>query len=450
MRSADRGAFHSETIAAVVTAPGKGGVGIVRVSGPLAREAAKAVVGKLPAPRVATYCTARDRAGNPIDRGLALYFSAPASYTGEDVFEFQGHGGSAATGAVLQAFLAAGARIARPGEFTERAFLNDQLDLAQAEAVADLIDAQSSEAGRLAMRSLTGEFSREVNAIVVALTDLRALVEAMLDFPEEDVDSLHVGDARDRLARARRALGDLLASSRAGRAYRDGLRVVIAGRPNVGKSSLLNRLARQERAIVTDTPGTTRDVLSENLVVGGVPIVVSDTAGLREATDAIEREGIARARREVARADVVLSVLDASESTDARREDPVSDVPERVPRLRIYNKVDLVPEAVPRRSGDALWLSARTGAGIELLEQALVELAGGRSAEGSAFLARERHLLALEAAARELADAAAVESRWELFAEHLRLAQHHLGGITGEFTADDLLGEIFSRFCIGK
>jgi len=450
MQSADRGGLQSDTIAAVATAPGRGGVGIVRASGPLAAQIAMAVVARLPVPRVATYCTARDPAGHAIDRGLALSFSGPASYTGEDVFEFHGHGGPAVTGAVLHAFLAAGARLARPGEFTERAFLNDKLDLAQAEAVADLIEAQSSEAARLAMRSLTGEFSRAVDAIVAELTGLRALVEAMLDFPEEDVDALHVDDARARLARARGALGELLASSRAGRVYRDGLRVVIAGRPNVGKSSLLNRLARQERAIVTDMPGTTRDVLSENLVVGGVPIVVSDTAGLREAADAIEREGIARARREVSRADVVLSVLDASEPADARLEDPVSDVPAHVPRLRIFNKVDLVPEEAPRRSGDSLWLSARTGAGIELLEQALVELAGGRSAEGSAFLARERHLLALESTARELADAAAIESRWELFAEHLRLAQHHLAGITGEFTADDLLGEIFSRFCIGK
>lgn len=450
MRSADPARSEPETIAAVATPPGRGGVGIVRASGSAAAKVARTVVGTLPAQRVATYCTARDQEGRAIDRGLALYFAGPASYTGEDVFEFHGHGGAAVTGAVLQAFLRAGARLARPGEFTERAFLNDKLDLAQAEAVADLIDAQSTEAARLAMRSLAGEFSRAVDGIVAELTELRALVEATLDFPEEDVDALHFRDAGRRLDRTRSALAALTASSRAGRAYRDGLHVVIAGRPNVGKSSLLNRLARDDRAIVTATPGTTRDILRESIVVGGIPLVVSDTAGLRDTSDTVEREGVARARREVARADAVLYVFDASDASDAGDGDRVADIPERVPRLRIYNKVDLVPRATARRSGMTLWLSAHTGAGIELLEEALVELAGGRSAEGSAFLARERHLLALESAARELADAAATDRRWELFAEHLRLAQDYLGSITGQVSADDLLGEIFSRFCIGK
>ena len=454
MRNADRGTPSAETIAAIATPPGRGGVAIVRASGPQASGIARALVGRVPAPRLASYATARDASGRPIDQGLCLYFAGPASFTGEDVVEFHGHGGPASTGAVLQAFLAAGARLARPGEFTERAFLNDKIDLAQAEAVADLIEAQSAEAARLAMRSLSGEFSQTVHSVVRQITELRALVEAMLDFPEEEVDRLHAEDALDRLVRVRAALQGLIKSSHAGRAYREGLRVAIIGLPNVGKSSLLNRLAGQDRAIVTALPGTTRDVLRESLVVSGVPITVADTAGLRDTEDVIEREGIARTKQEAAEADAVLLVLDASDVNAAHEAGPalsraIGALNGR-PILRAFNKVDLVPTGSARRSGNDLWLSARTGAGIKLLEEALVELAGVRSAEGSAFLARERHLRAMESADQELMAAAAASSRWELLAEHLRLAQEHLGSIIGEVTADDLLGEIFSRFCIGK
>ena len=454
MRNADRGTPSAETIAAIATPPGRGGVAIVRASGPQASGIARALVGRVPAPRLASYATARDASGRPIDQGLCLYFAGPASFTGEDVVEFHGHGGPASTGAVLQAFLAAGARLARPGEFTERAFLNDKIDLAQAEAVADLIEAQSAEAARLAMRSLSGEFSQTVHSVVRQITELRALVEAMLDFPEEEVDRLHAEDALDRLVRVRAALQGLIKSSHAGRAYREGLRVAIIGLPNVGKSSLLNRLAGQDRAIVTALPGTTRDVLRESLVVSGVPITVADTAGLRDTEDVIEREGIARTKQEAAEADAVLLVLDASDVNAAHEAGPalsraIGALNGR-PILRAFNKVDLVPTGSARRSGNDLWLSARTGAGIKLLEEALVELAGVRSAEGSAFLARERHLRAMELADQEFMAAAAASSRWELLAEHLRLAQEHLGSITGEVTADDLLGEIFSRFCIGK
>lgn len=454
MANADRGTASGETIAAIATPPGRGGVGIVRASGPRCSDIARAVAGRLPKPRVASYCTARDASGTLIDQGLCLYFAGPASFTGEDVVEFHGHGGPASTGAVLQAFLAAGARLARPGEFTERAFLNDKIDLAQAEAVADLIEAQSAEAARLAMRSLSGQFSQAVQSVVAQITELRALVEAMLDFPEEEVDRLHAEDVSCRLEGVRKSLYGLIDSSRAGRVFREGLRVAITGLPNVGKSSLLNRLAGQERAIVTPLPGTTRDVLRESLVVNGVPITVADTAGLRDTGDVIEREGIARAKQEAAEADVVLLVMDASDAGGSQEaalslEATLAAMTGK-PILRAFNKVDLVPTESVRRSGNDLWLSARTGEGVKLLQEALVELAGVQSAEGSVFLARERHLRAMEAACQEITASAAASDRWELLAEHLRLAQGHLGSITGEVTADDLLGEIFSRFCIGK
>ena len=427
-----------DTIAAIATPAGRGGIGVVRVSGPEVPRIARAILGRLPEPRVATFSRFAE-----VDEGIALYFPAPHSYTGEPVLELQGHGGPVVMQALLGACLDAGARLAEPGEFTRRAFLEGRLDLAQAEAVADLIDATTREAARSALRSLEGDFSAAITELVAQLIELRALVEAMLDFPEEEVDPLHVRDAAVRLAHTRAALDDVLAKSRQGSLLRSGVHVVLAGRPNVGKSSLLNRLAGDERAIVAPVPGTTRDALREPVQIGGVPLIVVDTAGLRRDADAIERLGIERTRRELERADVVLAVHEAG--SDA-------PLPEALPaaarRIDVYNKIDLVPDFAVPAGGIAV--SAKTGAGLDRLRAAILEAAGWSATGESVFLARERHLRALESAREHLAAAAQEMQRWEFFAEELRLAQAALAAITGEYRADDLLGEIFSRFCIGK
>ena len=427
-----------DTIAAIATPAGRGGIGVVRVSGPEVPRIARAILGRMPEPRVATF----SRFGE-IDEGIALYFPAPHSYTGEPVLELQGHGGPVVMQALLGACLDAGARLAEPGEFTRRAFLEGRLDLAQAEAVADLIDATTREAARSALRSLEGEFSAAIAELVAQLIELRALVEAMLDFPEEEVDALHARDAAVRLAHTRAALDDVLAKSRQGSLLRSGVHIVLAGRPNVGKSSLLNRLAGDERAIVAPVPGTTRDALREPVQIGGVPLVLVDTAGLRRDADAIEQLGIERTRRELERADVVLAVHEAG--SDA-------PLPEALPagarRIDVYNKLDLVPDFAAPAGGIAV--SAKTGAGLDRLRAAILEAAGWSATGESVFLARERHLRALESAREHLSTAAQELQRWELFAEELRLAQAALAAITGEYRADDLLGEIFSRFCIGK
>jgi len=432
-----------DTIAAIATPAGRGGIGVVRVSGPGVPRVAAAVLGKLPQPRLAMFGSFRDRQGETIDEGLALYFPAPHSYTGEAVLELQGHGGPVVMQALLSACVDAGARIAEPGEFTRRAFLEGKIDLAQAEAVADLIDAASREAARSALRSLSGEFSAAIGALRARLVELRAVTEAMLDFPEEEVDALHREDAAARLAETRDALGEVLAKSRQGSLLRAGIHVVLAGRPNVGKSSLLNRLAGEERAIVTPIPGTTRDALREPMLIEGVPIVMVDTAGLRESRDEIERLGIQRTRQELERADLVIAVFEANRGTDA-----LQDLPAASARIDIYNKIDLAPGFAP--PAEALAVSARTGAGLEALRQRILEAAGWSAGGEPVFLARERHLRALERAAAHLAAAAGETPRWEFFAEELRLAHAALGSITGEFSADDLLGEIFKRFCIGK
>jgi len=449
----ERGDVAGDTIAAIATPHGRGGIGVVRVSGTNVPALARAVLAVTPPARSATLLTARDARGDPLDQGIALYFPAPRSYTGEDVLEFQGHGGPVVLHAVLAAFLDAGARLAEPGEYTRRAFLNGRLDLAQAEAVADLIDASSKEAARSALRSLSGEFSRGVVALVAALVELRALTEALLDFPEEEVDSLHRDDAHARLARVRASLAGILARSKQGSLLREGIHVVIAGRPNVGKSSLLNHLAGEERAIVTAIPGTTRDLVREDIAIEGIPLHVVDTAGLRETADEVERIGVERAWQELARADVVIAMFDAQtgigpddQAILARFE---SALPAGAARIRVFNKIDLCGKPATSSDGE-VWISAKTGAGIELLRQALLAAAGWQQSGESVFLARERHLRALERAERHLDAALGEAARWELFAEELRLAQEALGEITGEFTADDLLGEIFRRFCIGK
>ncbi|HEX7053889.1 MAG TPA: tRNA uridine-5-carboxymethylaminomethyl(34) synthesis GTPase MnmE [Burkholderiales bacterium] len=432
-----------DTIAALATPSGRGGIGVVRVSGPGVARIAQALLGKLPPPRRASYATFRDARGEALDRGIALYFRAPHSYTGEDVLELQGHGGPMVMQALLAACLDAGARLAEPGEFTRRAFLEGRLDLAQAEAVADLIDAASREAARSALRSLSGEFSAAIERLRGKIVELRALTEAMLDFPEEELDTLHRDEALAGLAELRGTLAGILKQSRQGSLLRSGVHVVLAGAPNVGKSSLLNRLAGEERAIVTPVPGTTRDALREPVQIEGVPLTLVDTAGLRASQDSVERLGMERTRREIASADVVLLVAEAGGEPAA-----LDEAPHDAARLVVFNKIDLHPHFSPPEG--ALAVSALTGGGMDALRAAILHAAGWASAGESAFLARERHLRSLRLCAEHLARAEAQLERWELFAEELRLAAEQLAAITGAFTSDDLLGEIFSRFCIGK
>jgi tRNA modification GTPase len=427
-----------DTIAAIASPSGRGGIGVVRISGAAVPRIARAILGRLPEPRQATFGAFAD-----IDEGIALYFPAPHSYTGEPVLELQGHGGPVVMQALLGACLDAGARLAEPGEFTRRAFLEGKLDLAQAEAVADLIDAASREAARSALRSLSGEFSAAVAALQAQLVELRVLTEALLDFPEEELDALHRDDAAARLARVRGALEEVLEKSRQGSLLRSGVHVVLAGRPNVGKSSLLNRLAGAERAIVTPVPGTTRDALREPIQIEGVPLVLVDTAGLRVANDLVESLGIERTQRELEQADVVLAVFEAPKGSDV-----LENLPPGAARIDVYNKTDLVPGFLA--PADAVAVSAKTGEGLEQLRKAILQAVGWSSVGESVFLARERHLRALELARSHLDAAASQSRRWEFFAEELRLAHAALGAITGEFSADDLLGEIFARFCIGK
>ncbi len=432
-----------DTIVAIATPAGRGGIGVVRLSGPAVPGISKKLIGRLPEPRHATVAIFRDMHRERIDQGIALYFPAPNSYTGEAVLELQGHGGAMVMQQLLAACLDAGARLAEPGEFTRRAFLEGKLDLAQAEAVADLIDAASREAARSALRSLSGEFSAAIDRLKTQLIELRALTEAMLDFPEEELDSLHRDDAGARLAAVKAQLEELLAQSRQGSLLRSGIHAVIAGRPNVGKSSLLNRLAGEERAIVTPIAGTTRDALREPIQIQGVPLVVVDTAGLRAASDLVEQLGVERTQRELERADLVLAVHEAGAA-----DSPPVDLPPGVPRIDVYNKLDLAGGFRAPPGGVAV--SAKTGEGLDRLRRAILAAVGWTSSGESVFLARERHLRALKRAGAHIEAAGAQLPRWEFFAEELRLAHLALGEITGEFSAEDLLGEIFSRFCIGK
>ena len=440
-------------IAAIATAPGRGGIGVVRISGTDLLQVAAALSGKLPQPRHATLAGFLGADGVVIDHGILLYFPAPHSFTGEDVLELQGHGGPVVLQMLLARCLELGARLAEPGEFSQRAFLNDKLDLVQAEAVADLIEAGTAAAARSALRSLSGEFSREVRALVARLTELRMLVEATLDFPEEEIDVLRDTDAAQRLEAFRADLAALLARARAGRLLRSGLQVVLAGMPNVGKSSLLNRLAGEERAIVTEIAGTTRDAVRETIQVEGIPLHIIDTAGLRETEDVVERIGIERAWREIERADVVLQLLDARAGETPADHVIAVRLPPGIERIVVENKCDLAGRLAGRfiENGRVhLRLSAKTGEGIQLLHDELLRVAGWSGHGEDVVLARERHLEALDIAAEKSALAARQLDRIELCAEELRLAQDALSRITGEFTADDLLGEIFSRFCIGK
>lgn len=441
-----------ETIAAIATAPGRGGIGVIRLSGQNLLAFAQALSAKQPPARLATLADFRAADGGLLDSGLLLYFPAPNSFTGEDVLELQGHGGPVVLQMLLARCLDLGARLAEPGEFSRRAYLNGKLDLAQAEAVVDLIDAATTTAARSAVRSLHGDFSREVNALLEQLTELRALVEATLDFPEEEVDFLEAADAFGRLQRLRQRLASVFDRAQQGRLLQGGLHVVLAGQPNVGKSSLLNRLAGDELAIVTPVAGTTRDVVRGSLQLEGIPLHVIDTAGLRATEDEIEKIGIARTWREIERADVVVLLVDARSGLGVAEQEILAQLPASLARITVYNKVDLAGRAAERHeetNGVAISLSAKHGEGVELLRQELLRVAGWHPAE-DVFIARERHLRALSATGERIAAAQAQLPQLELFAEELRLAQLALGSITGAFSADDLLGEIFGRFCIGK
>lgn len=449
-----------QTIAAVATAPGRGGVGVIRISGknlmPLAQQISG---GKTPQPRLALYTDFYDAEQRTIDSGLMLYFAAPASFTGEDVIELQGHGGPVVMQMLLSRCLELGARLAEPGEFTKRAFLNNKLDLAQAESVADLIDASSQSAARMAVRSLKGAFSQHIHALVDDLITLRMLVEATLDFPEEDIDFLEAADARGKLENLQGRLKTVLAQAQQGAVLREGMNVVLVGAPNVGKSSLLNALAGDDIAIVTDIAGTTRDTVREQITLDGVPVHITDTAGLRDTDDTVEKIGIERSGKALAQADVALILIDPAEGLNQKTRDILAALPEGLKKIEVRNKIDLTG-GTPGLSDDLcsesgadtlICLSAKTGAGLDLLKQELLRQIGWQGESEGLFLARRRHTAALEAAQTELENAALCGSdQIELLAEHLRLAQAACSEITGEFTADDLLGVIFSRFCIGK
>jgi tRNA modification GTPase len=444
-----------DTIAAVATPPGIGAVGIVRISGPRVPDIAVALLGRLPAPRRAVLAEFADADGEPIDQGLALYFAAPHSFTGEHVLELQGHGGPVVLDRLLGRVLAVGARAARPGEFSERAFLEGKVDLTRAEAIADLISSGSERQARLAARSLRGAFARRVEALLETLTRLRVFLEATLDFPDEDLDPGLDSQVAADLAAVRMDLDQLLAAAQRGERLRDGLLVVLAGPPNAGKSSLLNALSESDRAIVTPIPGTTRDLLHADLQIDGLPLRVVDTAGLRLSPDPIEQEGVRRAREQIDRADLLLWIVDDAEPDSAAG--PPADLPPAVPVIRVRNKIDLTgrPAAShPGADGVAeVACSAVTGAGLPALRAALLRHAGLDADTGGEFSARRRHLDALRRTADHLVAAETGQAEGlshELIAEDLRLAQQTLGEITGVVTPDDLLGRIFSEFCIGK
>ncbi|WP_294910234.1 tRNA uridine-5-carboxymethylaminomethyl(34) synthesis GTPase MnmE [uncultured Gilliamella sp.] len=453
--------MNTDTIVAQATPPGRGGVGILRVSGPKAQDIAKAVLGILPKPRYAHYLPFLASDGTTLDEGIALFFPNPHSFTGEDVLELQGHGGPVILDLLLKRILdISGVRIARPGEFSERAFLNDKLDLAQAEAIADLIDASSEQAAKSALSSLQGVFSKKINTLVESLIHLRIFTEAAIDFPEEEIDFLSDGKIAAELEQVIQRLNEVRQEAKQGSLLREGMKVVIAGRPNAGKSSLLNALAGRDAAIVTDIAGTTRDVLREHIHIDGMPLHIIDTAGLREASDEVERIGIERAWQEIDQADRVLFMVDSTTTNETNPEklwpEFIERLPKNIPVTVIRNKADLTGEPLgySEQNGYCLiQLSARTGEGITLLRDHLKQVMGFTSSTEGGFLARRRHLQALEKAAEHLNNGQYQLTTFhagELLAEELRLAQEALSEITGEFTSDDLLGRIFSSFCIGK
>ncbi len=442
-----------DTIAAIATPSGNGGVGIIRISGGRITQIAAQLFKKKLTPRTALFTAFLDQDQSVIDSGIALYFPSPASYTGEDVLELQAHGGSVVLNMLLRRVLSLGARLARPGEFTERAFLNNKLDLAQAEAIADLITSSTEQSVRSAQRSMQGVFSEQINTLITELTELRIYIEAAIDFVDEEIDFLTDGVVENRLISLTRRLEQIQQTANQGRLLRDGMTVVLAGKPNAGKSSLLNALAGHDAAIVTDIAGTTRDGLRERIQIDGMPLHIIDTAGLRESSNAIEQEGIRRAFEEIHKADKVLLLIDAKEPEP---QTILDSIPEGLDVITLYNKIDLVnkePEIQNTETGTQIYLSIKTGAGMDLLIQHLKQSVGYNDATENIFIARTRHLEALNTSHQLIQNALhqlQTTQASELVAEDLRLAQQALAEITGEFTSDDLLGKIFSSFCIGK
>lgn len=440
-----------DNIAAIATGSGRGGIGVVRISGSGLGDIGVLLTGRQLSPRSAVYTPFFASDHSVIDQGIALYFPAPHSYTGEEVLELQGHGGPAVLQSLLQRCLELGVRLAQPGEFTQRAFMNDKMDLAQAESVADLIEATTQQAARSAVRSMQGEFSKAIQAVVAKLIDLRMLVEATLDFPEEDgIATVERARLEGKLTQIQAELTHIETLAKQGSILREGAQVVLVGAPNVGKSSLLNRLAGEEVALVSEIAGTTRDAIRQSLQINGVPLHIIDTAGLRETEDVVERMGIARTQQNIERADLILVLSDESNSDTSVEVAPLLDrLPSGIPRLFVHNKVDVAKGISPVIQDDHLYVSAKTGVGIEELQNKVLKTIGWHQ-EAGVFMARERHLVAIATAKRHFLSAAQHIEMHELLAEELRYAQAALNEITGEFVADDLLGEIFSRFCIGK
>jgi tRNA modification GTPase len=439
---------RADIIAAIATPPGRGGIGVVRVSGPALGQFTRCLLGRELVPRQATYMGFPDASGEPIDRGIAIAFAGPHSYTGEDVLELQGHGSPVVMAALLERCVACGARVAEPGEFTRRAYLNDRIDLVQAESVADLIEASNRAAARSAMRSLSGMFSDRIRALVREVTEARVFIEACLDFPEEEIDAATLSSVQRSLKRIQAEIDATRSAAGNGRLLAEGIQVALVGRPNVGKSSLLNRWVGEELAIVTPHPGTTRDTVRGSIAIGGVPVHLVDTAGLRATDDTVERIGVERSLAAAERADLVLIVRDASRPQEWPEMLPEGWGPD-IARLTVWNKVDLAGWEPGSREGQ-VFVSALSGAGMPALQEAVLKVAGWQPGGEGEFSARARHVAALERAAAAVTRATGVAGAMELVAEELRTAQDALGGVTGEVTADDLLGEIFSRFCIGK
>ena len=444
---------YKDTIAAIATASGAGGIGVVRVSGPLSQAIANRILGHCPAPRHAAYLPFLDENQQFIDRGIAIFYPNPNSYTGEDVLELQAHGGTALMQLILARCIALGARQAEPGEFTRRAYLNDKMDLAQAEAVADVINASTVEAARSAVRSLSGEFSNSISQVLAKLVNLRMYVEACLDFPDEEIDFITQGKVSEKLVDVARELNTVFAKAKQGSLLREGIHVVLIGQPNVGKSSLMNALAGEEVAIVTAIAGTTRDTIKSAVQIKGVPLHIIDTAGLRETDDEVEKFGILRTWRATETADIALLLIDTAHGITEVEKSILDRLPQEIAKIWVHNKIDVSRETPEIREMDIethIYLSAKTGQGLDLLKTQLLKQVGYQAIGEGAFMARTRHLQALTQVNQHLQNASLQINSAELVAEELRLAQESLSNITGEFTPDDLLGEIFSKFCIGK
>ncbi len=442
-----------ETIAAIATASGAGGIGVVRISGALCQSIANQILGHCPAPRYAAYLSFYDSSHTLIDRGIAIYYQNPHSYTGEDVLELQAHGGTALMQMLLARCIELGARQAEPGEFTWRAYLNDKIDLAQAEAVADVINASTKEAAQSAMRSLSGEFSNSINTVLTKLIDLRMYVEACLDFPEEEIDFITQGKVAEKLAGIISELKIVFSKAKQGSLLREGIQVVLVGQPNVGKSSLMNQLSGEEVAIVTPIAGTTRDAIKNSIQINGLPLHIIDTAGLRDTHDEVEKIGIARTYRALEIAQVALLLIDAAHGIGDEEKSILAHLPQEIIKIWVHNKIDTTQEvarSVQIANETHIYLSAKTGDGVDLLRQHLLQVIGFEQNAEGIFMARTRHLNALKQVEVHLLQAKSMMHQSELIAEELRLAQEALSSITGEFTPDDLLGEIFSKFCIGK